>query len=107
MGLTTDPTDPRLGRGGDTEKKSQNEIYLVLSDEEKAKGFIRPVRRTYRHTLCREHTTVPYREDLGCPASIYNEVVYSVIGTAEYLVYLTHDPTSSVVPSHVNSLTGQ
>lgn len=26
-----------------------NEAYLVLSDEERAKGFVRPVRRSYRH----------------------------------------------------------
>lgn len=26
-----------------------NEAYLILSDEERAKGFVRPVRRSYRH----------------------------------------------------------
>lgn len=50
MSLTTDRNDPRLGHGVDSEKKAQNEAYLVLSDEEIAKGFIRPVRRTYVHT---------------------------------------------------------
>lgn len=28
----------------------QNEAYIVLSEEERAKGFVRPVRRSYRHT---------------------------------------------------------
>ena len=28
------------------------EKYLVLSDEERAKGFIRPVRRSYIHNDC-------------------------------------------------------
>lgn len=50
MPLTTDPNDPRLGWGaGDSEPVPQNEVYLVLSDEERAKGFVRPVRRAYKH----------------------------------------------------------
>lgn len=49
MSLTTDPNDPRLKRGADTEPVPQNEVYLVLSEEERAKGFVRPVRATYRH----------------------------------------------------------
>lgn len=44
MSLTTDPHDPRLGRGG-----PQHEAYLILSDEERAKGFVRPLRRMYIH----------------------------------------------------------
>ena len=47
--LTSDPTDPRLGRGVDTEPGPQNEVYLVLSEEERAKGFVRPLRRSYVH----------------------------------------------------------
>jgi hypothetical protein len=57
-GLTTDPLDPRLGRGGDTDKVPQNEVYLVLSKDERAQGFIRPLRRTYRHTVCGGFTTM-------------------------------------------------
>jgi hypothetical protein len=49
MGLTTDPNDPRLGRGVDAEPGPQNEAYLVLSEEERAKGFVRPLRRAYVH----------------------------------------------------------
>jgi hypothetical protein len=30
----------------------QQKGYVVLSAEERAKGFVRPVRRTYRHTTC-------------------------------------------------------
>lgn len=47
--LTTDPNDPRLGHGSDTKPVPQSEVYLVLSKEERAKGFVRPVRHTYRH----------------------------------------------------------
>lgn len=47
--LTTDPADPRLGHGVDKAPVAQNEVYLVLSEEERGKGFIRPVRTSYVH----------------------------------------------------------
>ncbi len=34
--LTTDPSDPRLGRGVDSEPIPQHDVYLVLSEEERA-----------------------------------------------------------------------
>lgn len=46
---TDDRNDPRLAHGADEEPVPMAEVYLVLSDEEKAKGFVRPVRRTYEH----------------------------------------------------------
>lgn len=49
MGLTTDPKDPRLTHGADDEPVPMAEVYLVLSDEELARGFVRPVRKTYIH----------------------------------------------------------
>jgi hypothetical protein len=49
MSYTTDPNDPRLGHGVDEKPKSQNAVYLVLSEEERAKGFVRPLRRAYKH----------------------------------------------------------
>lgn len=58
MTHVTDPRDPRLGHGVDTEKTPQHEAYLVLSEEEKAKGYIRPVRRTYIHDICGTVTTM-------------------------------------------------
>jgi hypothetical protein len=54
--LTTDPNDPELGHGADTKPVPQNKKYLVLSEEERAKGFIRPVRTTYWHKKCRTTT---------------------------------------------------
>ena len=47
--LTTDSTDPRLGHGTDEGPTPQNDAYLILSKEERAKGFVRPVRRSYIH----------------------------------------------------------
>ena len=49
---TNDPRDPRLGHGSDDEPIPQHDVYLVLSDEERAKGFIRPLRRSYVHEVC-------------------------------------------------------
>lgn len=58
MGVTSDPNDPRLGRGVDSEAVPMNEAYLVLSDDERAKGFVRPVRRAYVHMTCGAVTTM-------------------------------------------------
>jgi hypothetical protein len=49
MSLTTDSTDPRLGHGSDDSPGPQNDVYLVLSEDERAKGFVRPLRRKYVH----------------------------------------------------------
>jgi hypothetical protein len=48
MSLTTDPKDPKLKEGQKNET-GQHEIYLVLSEEERSKGFVRPVRNSYVH----------------------------------------------------------
>jgi hypothetical protein len=55
---TDDPSDPRLTRGPDIEPRAQDEVYLVLSDDERAKGFVRPVRTSYRHLPCGAVTTM-------------------------------------------------
>lgn len=49
MPTTDDRNDPRLAHGPDDSPVGQASVYLVLSDEERAKGFIRPVRRSYVH----------------------------------------------------------
>ena len=57
--LTTEADDPRLGHGIDeTGGIDQHGAYLVLSDEERAKGFVRPVRRSYIHLVCGGLTTM-------------------------------------------------
>lgn len=56
--LTSDPNDPRLTRGVDAEPTGQAEAYLVLSEEERVKGFVRPVRRTYVHQKCGTSTSM-------------------------------------------------
>jgi len=56
--VTDDPNDPRLARGVDEVPVPQAEVYLVLSEEERAKGFVRPFRRSYEHRTCGEITTM-------------------------------------------------
>lgn len=59
MSLTTNPNDPRLKRGpADTAPVPQNEVYLVLSEEERTKGWVRPYRDAYIHDTCRTTTTM-------------------------------------------------
>lgn len=41
----------------DPETKMQRD-YLVLTDEERAKGFCRPLRDTYTHKVCNTDTTM-------------------------------------------------
>lgn len=61
MGVTSDSVDPRLTHGSDSADGppvEQAEVYLVLSEEERAKGFVRPVRTSYWHTTCGRVTTM-------------------------------------------------
>lgn len=58
MGLTSDRNDPRLTHGSDDEPVDQAEVYLVLSEDERAKGFVRPVRTSYKHLNCGAVTTM-------------------------------------------------
>lgn len=58
MGLTSDRNDPALTHGVDEAPIPQAEKYLVLSDEELAKGFVRPVRTKYIHQVCGAVTTM-------------------------------------------------
>lgn len=54
MSVTDDRSklDTRIGPDG------MQKNYLVLSEEERAKGFVRPVRRAYRHQPCGTVTTM-------------------------------------------------
>lgn len=55
MGLTDDRNDPGLKK---IEPDGMQEVYLVLSEEERAKGFVRPVRTSYVHERCGAVTTM-------------------------------------------------
>ena len=55
-GTTDDRNDPGLKKI-DPNTKMQ-EKYLVLSDEERAKGYVEPLRRSYLHLKCGGVTTM-------------------------------------------------
>lgn len=55
MSTTDDPNDPGLR---DIQTDGMQRTYLVLSDAERALGFVRPVRMTYKHEVCGTHTTM-------------------------------------------------
>lgn len=63
--LTTNPNDPRLKRGVDSEPGPQNDVYLVLSEEERAKGFVRPLRRSYLHVGYQRKCQKSYVDEKG------------------------------------------
>lgn len=49
MGITDNPDDPGLHT---LEESGMHNTYLVLSEEERAKGFVRPLRSAYIHLVC-------------------------------------------------------
>ena len=58
MSLTTDRNNSNLGYGVDESPIPQNKVYLVLSDEELAKGYVKPFRTSYKHLTCGTVTTM-------------------------------------------------
>jgi hypothetical protein len=58
MSITTDPKHPKLTHGVDNKPTAQAEVYLVLSEEERAKGFVRPYRNKYIHKTCGTETVM-------------------------------------------------
>lgn len=58
MSYTSDRSNPDLTHGADEEPTPMAPVYLVLSEEERAKGFVRPVRRSYVHLECGAVTTM-------------------------------------------------
>lgn len=72
--LTSDRNDPRLTHGVDSEPVPQADAYLVLSEAERAAGFVRPVRAAYVHTDgCGSVTTMsaPLAETYARQPSFY------------------------------------
>jgi hypothetical protein len=64
MSLTDDPDDPRIQRGpigGETERRPQNDVYLVMSDKDLAAGYLKPYREAYKHQTCGYTTTMGHK----------------------------------------------
>jgi hypothetical protein len=61
VGLTEDPQDPRLKR---KRPDGMDEAYLVLSEAERARGLVEPVRTQYMHVGVRpKHPTRPLTDE--------------------------------------------
>ena len=58
MGVTSDPNDPCI-QNIDPETNMQA-CYLVLSEDERSKGYVRPLRTTYIHDVCGGATTMGF-----------------------------------------------
>lgn len=101
MSLTTDPNDPRLTRGIDDSPVPQAEVYIVLSEEERAKGFVRPVRRSYKHTACRSITTMgqALAETYAADPKFYGATYCVHCGMHRPVSEFTWEPDGSAVGS--------
>lgn len=84
MTTTSDPNHPGINKPkGEGE---QNEAYLVLSEEERAKGFVRPVRLTYKHVGIRPDPNNELRDLAEEEKERYNNEVNNC-GYVKYEVY--------------------
>lgn len=88
MSLTTDPTTPCLR---EYREDGQQKCYLVLSEEERAKGFERPVRQSYRHLACGHDTSMalPLAETYARDHSFYGGTWCANCGAHFPLVNMT------------------
>lgn len=85
MGITDDPNNPCLKN---IKPDGQQACYLVLSDEERAKGFVRPVRRSYQHVG--QEVCGHYRPSLSGMLGGMQEVCCMPIGhEGEHFIVLT------------------
>jgi hypothetical protein len=55
---TTDGRSPADARASQTNTTGQHPSYIVLCDDERSKGFVRPYRDTYKHAKCGSVTTM-------------------------------------------------
>lgn len=53
--ITDDPNNPLLD---EADEAGMRKAYLVLSEAERARGFMRPVIRSYKHLTCGAVTTM-------------------------------------------------
>lgn len=57
--MTTDnPEDKRIN---EKKENGQNKVYLVLSEEERGKGYVRPLRKSYIHERCGTMTSMGFK----------------------------------------------
>nr|BDD46281.1 hypothetical protein 2 [Gammaproteobacteria bacterium] len=96
-------TDGSAPSPGYTEIKEngQQVDYLVLCPEERAKGFVRPVRQQYRHTRCGAVTTMgqSLAETYARDPKFYSDTFCCGCGTHFPVEEFTWEPDGAVVGS--------
>lgn len=96
-------TDGSAPSRGYTELKENGQQvgYLVLCPEERAKGFTRPVRQSYRHTKCGTVTTMSLAlaETYARDPKFYGGTFCTGCGTHFPVADFTWEPDGSVVGS--------
>ena len=67
----------------DGERKGQQKGYVVLSDEEREKGFVRPLRNSYVHEVCGSITVMgrSIAETYACDPYFYTGTFCSGCGS--------------------------
>lgn len=96
----TDGSAPSPGYT-EIEESGQQVDYLVLCPEERAKGFVRPVRQRYRHTKCGTVTTMglALAETYARDPKFYGGTFCCGCGTHYPVAEFTWEPDGSVVGS--------
>ncbi len=79
-GITENRNDPDLNNIKDN---GQQEKYLVLSEDEREKGYVRPVRTSYIHKKCGGLTTMNQKiaETYARDPSFYGATFCAVCGS--------------------------
>ncbi len=82
MSIVTDRNDPDLNK---IKENGQQESYLVLSQEETDKGYVRPFRDAYIHKKCGGRTVMNRRiaETYARDPSFYGGTYFDLVKDGE------------------------
>lgn len=119
MSLTTNPNDPRLLEG-QKNSTGQHSIYLVLSEEERSKGYVRPYRDTYIHKghegyvvcgknlqiLSDDHEYADKYYAVMCCASPDSKILHKEDGSCISGSYLTKEQYEDAIAGHYKQVKG-
>ena len=86
---------------GEVGPNGQHSDYWVLSEDERAKGFVRPVRRSYVHTKCGGRTTmgVSIAETYARDPTFYGATMCCICGAHSPVAEFTWDGSNELVGS--------
>ncbi len=119
MALTSDPQDSRLIEG-QKNSTGQHSIYLVLSEEERSNGFVRPYRDAYIHKghegyvvcgknlqiLSNDHEYADKYYAVMCCALPDSKILHKEDGSCISGTYLTKEQYEEAMSGHYNRKKG-